>query len=197
MMKGFSKMSAQLGFFLAMAAMLLLTPLLAGGEAPAPDDEVADAEVHFLKNMIDHHQMAIEMATVCQGKDIRLDLKSTCEAIETSQEEEIETMTGWLEEWYGMEYRPPPPPKGGQLDLLNQIDGNSYEIEFMKSMIIHHWEAVLKAERITDQADHEPLRDLAQEMVTAQTKEIGTMQGWLSEWHGVPAYGPNLSAGGE
>lgn len=62
----------------------------------------------------------------------------------------------------------------------------AFEISFMKEMIMHHHMAVMMAEVCAERTDVRPeLRDLCEEIVTAQNTEIADMQAWLSGWYGV------------
>ena len=61
-----------------------------------------------------------------------------------------------------------------------------YEIEFMKSMIAHHHMAVMMSEVCVERQDiRAELRDLCQDIIEAQEREIALMQSWLREWYGV------------
>lgn len=64
------------------------------------------AEVRFLEGMIDHHQMALDMAGDCLAKAQTESVITLCQTILDAQSAEIETMRGWLSEWYGIAYTP-------------------------------------------------------------------------------------------
>ncbi|MDT0119030.1 DUF305 domain-containing protein [Kocuria sp. PD6] len=52
------------------------------------------------QSMIDHHYMAVVMAQECVDKAVHPELAAMCEDIITVQNQEIEQMQTWLEEWY-------------------------------------------------------------------------------------------------
>ncbi|HIH32337.1 TPA: DUF305 domain-containing protein [Candidatus Woesearchaeota archaeon] len=56
------------------------------------------------------------------------------------------------------------------------------EEEFIKEMIIHHEEAVISS-RIMLNSEDQKVRDLANNIVDAQEKEISLLESWLSEWY--------------
>jgi uncharacterized protein (DUF305 family) len=57
---------------------------------------------------------------------------------------------------------------------------------FLAAMIEHHEGAVDMAEIALERAEHEELRQVAQEIIDAQEAEIEQMEAWLDEWyHGV------------
>jgi len=64
------------------------------------------AEVRYMEGMIDHHQMALDMAEDCLVKVETESFRAICQAVIDAQTPEIETLRGWLREWYGIEYAP-------------------------------------------------------------------------------------------
>jgi uncharacterized protein (DUF305 family) len=76
--------------------------------ADAPTEGRAGrAEVRFLQGMIDHHQMALDMANHCIAKeDIGDEIRALCQQVVDAQSPEIEMMRTWLLEWYNIEYTP-------------------------------------------------------------------------------------------
>lgn len=88
---------------LALSAVAAL-PIMA--DAPA-DGRVGRAELRFMEGMIDHHQMAIDMANDCLAReDISDALRTECQAVIDSQQPEIEQMQAWLLAWYNVQYAP-------------------------------------------------------------------------------------------
>lgn len=64
------------------------------------------AEVRFMEGMIDHHQMALDMAEHCLENTTASDILTLCQNVIDAQTPEIELMRGWLSDWYGIEYAP-------------------------------------------------------------------------------------------
>lgn len=60
--------------------------------------------------------------------------------------------------------------------------GNDFDREFLVQMIVHHQGAVEMAEMVAQQTTRPELRQLAQDIVTAQEKEIKMMQNWNNAW---------------
>ena len=153
-------------------------------DAPAGNEQSADFEVEFLKSMIDHHYMAVVMAQECVDKAVHPELAAMCEDIITVQNQEIEQMQTWLQEWYGITYEPQ--LSTGDMASMQRLDrftGAEYEIRFMQSMIRHHWAAVREAETCLDRAEHQDLLQLCQNIKTVQLSEIAQMQTWLEGWY--------------
>jgi hypothetical protein len=72
----------------------------------------------------------------------------------------------------------------GMTDRLEmESRGDSFDKAFLEEMIVHHEGAVDMAELVLEKSDRPELRKLAEEIIAAQTKEIGDMKGWLGTWY--------------
>lgn len=153
--------------------------------APAPDRSTANFEISFMTGMIDHHQMAVEMAEVCVAKAVHEELRSMCQDIIAAQSAEIRKMQSWLQQWYGVTYQPTMKP-GDQkmIDRMASMSGAEFEIAFMEMMIEHHEKAIAEAERCLDRAAHPELRTLCRNIIRTQSAEIAQMETWLCQWYG-------------
>jgi uncharacterized protein (DUF305 family) len=147
---------------------------------PASDPATANFEVTFMTGMIDHHEMAIEMAEICAVKAVDEQLRTLCQSILTTQSREIDMMQSWLEQWHAVTYQPMMKP-GGQrmLERLTSLGGAAFEIEFIEMMIEHDEQAVTEARRCLDSADHTDLRILCENIIATQSAEIAMMERWL------------------
>lgn len=85
-------------------AVALAAPLVLG-HGPV-DGRLGRAELRFMEGMIDHHQMALDMAADCLARDVSAELRAECEAVVAAQQPEIEQMQAWLREWYNVDYAP-------------------------------------------------------------------------------------------
>ncbi len=64
-------------------------------------------------------------------------------------------------------------------------DQRRFEINFLESMIDHHFGAVKMSELCTGRTVHAELQQMCDSIKTGQTAEIQKMQGWLQSWYGV------------
>ena len=155
--------------------------------APAPDRATARYEIDFMKDMIDHHSMALEMAGMCLEKDLEHpELKELCTDIVEAQEAESGEMQAWLGAWYGVSYEPE--MKTGDMKMMEKLaalEGEGFEVEFMQMMIKHHQKAIREGEQCVKRAYHAELGVLCGNIITAQTAEIALMRSWLCEWYGM------------
>ncbi|MEO5317769.1 DUF305 domain-containing protein [Arthrobacter sp. CC3] len=80
-------------------------------------------------------------------KAVHEGLRALCESIIQAPSAEIEQMQTWLRDWYGISYEPQ--LSTGQMQPMQRLEkftGAKFEIEFMRSMIHHHWKALREAE---------------------------------------------------
>ncbi len=71
--------------------------------------------------------------------------------------------------------------------MMRALDGKSadeFDQAFLKEMIVHHEGAVRMAEAALKSAKHQEIKDLAQDIISAQNTEIGRMQAWQKSWYG-------------
>ena len=70
-------------------------------------------------------------------------------------------------------------------------DQRRFEIEFLKSMIDHHYGAVKMSELCDGRTVHPELQEMCDQIKSSQTEEIAMMQSWLQNWYGV-THAPHL-----
>jgi uncharacterized protein (DUF305 family) len=170
----------------ATAVLFIVTALAAHANQPAPNQGTAKFETRFLTGMIDHHHMAIMMAELCPGRASHPELLQLCDSIRTSQSAEMESMTGWLRDWYGINYEPEMKPADERmLAEMAAMSGEEFEIEFMEMMIEHHGKAIKEAEKCEPRAFHAPLRQLCQNIINTQSAELSQMRRWLCIWYAI------------
>ncbi|MFQ1004416.1 DUF305 domain-containing protein [Modestobacter sp. SSW1-42] len=160
----------------------------AGSASASASAEFNDADVAFVQGMLPHHEGALEMAQLAEGRaqDPRvLDLASR---IEAAQEPEIETMTGWLQAWGqpesgGMGGMDHGAMGGMDMDMsgLEAASGTEFDRMFLKMMSEHHQQAVDMAKTEISDGENADAIALAEEISTSQAAEIEEMQTILSE----------------
>ena len=70
------------------------------------------------------------------------------------------------------------------VDDLKTKSGDSLDEAFLDGMIAHHQQAIDMAAVALQGSMRPEIKQMAQDIINAQTKEIGTMQGWLKAWFG-------------
>ena len=173
-----------MGCALACAGALAAAPAVPAG--PAPKKSTAKYEIRFMKEMIDHHQMAVMTGELCQENAVSEDLILLCGEIVATQMEEIEQMQAWLVEWYGIEYEPQMSKQmGREMTMLAALEEEEFEIAFMEMMIKHHAGAIRSGRQCVRRAYHPELMELCEAIIEAQEMEIATMEMWLCNWYDI------------
>ncbi|MGC1208656.1 MAG: DUF305 domain-containing protein [Ornithinimicrobium sp.] len=159
-----------------------------GAETQAEtSDTFNDADVEFATGMIPHHQQALEMSemALAQGGPEVVDL---AEQIEAAQDPEIETMTGWLQDW-GVEA--PTGMEGmddmGDMGMMDADDmqemmgaeGSEFDTVWLEMMIEHHEGAIAMSQVEQTEGANPEAVDLAATIIEAQQAEIIEMEKML------------------
>jgi uncharacterized protein (DUF305 family) len=114
-------MLKKLTVLITIAALLLTVGLAAAQDLTRSQR----AEIRFLEGMIDHHQMALDMAADCVAKATTASVVTVCENVIAAQSAEIERMQGWLLDWYNIAYAPVSmidAESGGMMDMHTMMD---------------------------------------------------------------------------
>ncbi|HAZ47711.1 MAG TPA: DUF305 domain-containing protein [Cyanobacteria bacterium UBA11369] len=158
----------------------------------------ADYDLRFIDAMIPHHQGAVLMAKEVQQKSKRPELKQLADNIIKAQEREIEQMKQWRKNWYpqagnqSMAYDAKTSqtlamsPEQMQSMMMSQNLGSAdetFDRRFIDAMIPHHEGALTMAQDALKKTKRPEIKQLAQEIVTSQQKEIDQMQQWRKNWY--------------
>ena len=65
---------------------------------------------------------------------------------------------------------------------LSGKTGDDFDKAFIAEMIVHHQGAIDMANLAKQNAKHDEIKTLANDIVTAQTKEINEMKSWQQQW---------------
>ena len=117
----------------ALALTVLVAPS-AFADGPV-EGRAGRAEVRFLEGMIDHHQMALDMANDCLTKATTESVLSLCQNIIGAQSAEIEQMQTWLLAWYNIDYNPMPMNDMMGMMGMGMSDEMRAQMEQMRGMM--------------------------------------------------------------
>jgi len=164
-------------------------------------------DAHFIEQMIPHHEDAITMANLALTEAQHPEIKQLSEAIIESQSKEIDQMKAWYKDWYGEEvpsgtavmgqHGMTPLRQGfaGQVGQMHMgMMGNGTDITkleqaadfdkaFIEEMIPHHQMAVMMANMLKVGTQRPEMQKLADDIITAQTREINQMRQWYDAWY--------------
>ncbi|MFF2200651.1 DUF305 domain-containing protein [Streptomyces sp. NPDC058145] len=146
-------------------------------------------DVSFAQGMIPHHQQALEMAKLADGRASSARVKDLAARIEKAQDPEIRTMTGWLTAWgeqvpmAGMDHSGHAGMTGmtgmmsdGDMAALKKASGADFDRKFLSLMVEHHRGAVEMAGTEKAKGAYGPARTMAGDIVRAQNAEIQEMK---------------------
>ncbi|MFI9075696.1 DUF305 domain-containing protein [Streptomyces sioyaensis] len=167
------------------------------GASPAPGAS-NDADVAFAQSMIPHHEQAVEMAQLADGRASDTEIKTLAAAIEKAQGPEITTMRGWLKAWgapassaHGMPGMPGMDHGSGGMDHgsggmsgmmsakdmtdLKAAKGTGFDRKFAQMMIGHHNGAITMAKDEQRNGRNATAKKLAGDVIKNQTAEVAKM----------------------
>lgn len=168
------------------AAVALLAACGSDAGTTAQDHNAAD--VSFATEMIPHHRQALDMAEMASTRASSPDVAQLAEEIAGAQDPELETMSGWLEEWG----EPVPEEMSGmdmggmpgmmseeQMQDLERSTGAAFDEMFLEMMIEHHTGAIQMAKTEQSEGQYPEAIELAEQIEEGQTAELETMQALL------------------
>ncbi len=68
---------------------------------------------------------------------------------------------------------------------LDDKSANALDKVFVENMIVHHEGAIEMAKKVVDKTKRPEVKALAEEIITTQSTEVETMNGWLKAWYGL------------
>ncbi|MFE4497678.1 DUF305 domain-containing protein [Streptomyces niveus] len=168
-----------------------------GGGKPAAG-AFNDADVAFAQGMIPHHEQAVEMSALADGRASGTEIKTLAAEIEKAQDPEITTMRSWLKAWGepesadgskpGMDHgsggshgaEDSPGGSGGADGMMSDQDladlsaakGVDFDRKFAELMIRHHDGAIAMARDQRKNGESGKVKKLAADVIKAQTAEV-------------------------
>ncbi len=67
-------------------------------------------------------------------------------------------------------------------DALKGKTGDDFDKAFLRAMISHHQGAVTMALQARQDAKHSEIKAMAEDIISAQTREIAQMKSWQQQW---------------
>ncbi|MEV5352109.1 DUF305 domain-containing protein [Streptomyces sp. NPDC052693] len=147
-----------------------------------------DADVRFAQLMIPHHEQALEMSRLAEGRASDAEIKELARRIERAQDPEIKAMKGWLTSWGEPTGAPsmPGPDHGtghgdghgdgmvseADMDRLADLKGTAFDKAFARLMIAHHEGAIAMAEVERREGADPEARKTARAIVKGQSAEV-------------------------
>lgn len=163
-----------------------------------------DADVAFATDMIQHHAQALSMVDLTADRNLDPEVQQLAEDIREAQGPEIQTMSGWLQDWdeeipetmrdhvnaghdmegmgdsmNGMDSDMPGMMSGDDFDELENASDADFQTMWLEMMVKHHEGAVEMAQDQRQNGQYKPAVDLGGNVVKTQTAEIAKMKSLL------------------
>jgi uncharacterized protein (DUF305 family) len=140
--------------------------------------DMISSEQDFLREMIPHHQEAVDTSVLLFINTDDADLKMLTESIYKAQTQEILDMRLSFARWFNLI------PTGAMYQSmmrdLNTVTGRERDIRYVQDMIMHHKGALEMAEKVlTFKGIHEETVIFAKDIIKNQQTEIDFMESWL------------------
>ncbi len=166
------------------------TPFQSGGHMMQNGSAMGqNIDQHFIAQMIPHHEGAIAMAQVALERSKRPEILSLANGIIEAQEKENADMRAWYQEWFGSV----PPSMGGHGMHMDGMEGDNgaleavsaaeFDREFIQQMLPHHEMAIMMAQMLAAATERAEMKQLADNIITSQSREITMMRSWLAAWY--------------
>jgi uncharacterized protein (DUF305 family) len=142
--------------------------------------DMVNSEKEFYREMIPHHQEAVDTSVLLFVSTDDPDLKMLTKSIFKAQTDEILEMRLAYARWYnliptGALYQP-------MMRDLNSVTGRERDIRYVQDMIRHHKGALEMAEKVlTFKGIHPETAVFAKSILKNQQAEIDFMQNWLKK----------------
>jgi uncharacterized protein (DUF305 family) len=143
----------------------------------------------FINAMVPHHQGAIEMARVALENAEHEEIQEVSRNIVSTQQSEIEELKSIKQEEFGTSNVPMEMSMeqmrgmGMMMDPQSLADENPFDEAFIDAMIPHHQSAIGMAGVANEKSKNPRIKELAQNITSAQKREIEQMRGWRREWY--------------
>jgi uncharacterized protein (DUF305 family) len=165
-----------------------------GDEAMAATS-AAQIDDDFVAGMVEHHDAAVDMAEIAQGRGERPQIRQLADEIVAAQTAEIDQMRSIHQRLFD---GPIEGHEHGDLSLSHEEMGlhmdpaelegaQEFDRAFIDAMIPHHQGAIRMARIVLDQGEDEEIAQLAEGIISAQSAEIEQMNAWRERWYGAPS----------
>ena len=185
---------------LSLLGLICIGALVLGG--CGGDDEAGSGggqgfnaqDVSFAREMIPHHEQAVEMSDLIPHRSQNPKVIALATQIKQAQAPEITALTGFLTTFgeplesdgsgghggHGDSHSGMGMVSDEDMAKLRAASGPEFDRLFLTGMTAHHEGAVEMARAELSKGEHQPAKDLAQQITTSQEKEISEMRSLLA-----------------
>jgi uncharacterized protein (DUF305 family) len=147
------------------------------------------SDERFIDAMVPHHQGAVEMARVALENAEHDEIIQLSENIVSTQQAEIKELKSIKQEEFGASEVPmemsPQQMKGMgvMMDPQKLANKEPFDKAFIDAMIPHHQSAIEMAQVAREKSRNSRIKELAENIVSAQQTEIEQMKAWREQWY--------------
>ncbi|QIN84535.1 DUF305 domain-containing protein [Rubrobacter tropicus] len=143
----------------------------------------------FIDSMVPHHRGAVDMAEVALDNAEHDEIRNLAEDIVGAQEAEIKELGEIRKREFGSaesseEMSDMDMQMMGMTDPQELANKRPFDKAFIDAMIPHHRSAIAMAKVALKESDNSEIKGIARDIVEAQRREIGQMEGWREQWYG-------------
>ena len=143
----------------------------------------------FIDAMVPHHQGAIVMARVALENAEHEEIRELSRNIVSTQQAEIGELKAIKKEEFGTSHVPMEMSSeqmrgmGMMMDPQSLAEENPFDRAFIDAMIPHHRSAIEMAKVANQESENPRIKELAQNIMSAQKAEIEQMRRWQERWY--------------
>ena len=147
------------------------------------------SDERFIDAMVPHHQGAIAMAEVALDNAEHEEIKDLSRNIISTQQAEIKELKSIKREEFGTSQVPMEMSKeqirsmGMMMNPQRLAQSKPFDKAFIDAMIPHHQSAIYMAQVAHEKSKIPEIEDLAEDIASAQKREIEQMKQWRREWY--------------
>lgn len=139
------------------------------------------SDEEFIDQMIPHHEEAVSTSNYLLSQTKNAQLTRFATDVIKVQSEEIAQMKEWYRTWFDKTYT----ANGEYTPMMNGLTtlrNEQLEKEYIKGMIVHHRGAIEMAEQILPITKRSEIKNMANDIITVQTREITLLQTMLENY---------------
>jgi uncharacterized protein (DUF305 family) len=141
----------------------------------------------FIDAMVPHHQGAIAMARVALGNAEHEEINELSRNIISTQQAEIEELKAIKREEFGISQVPmemgPQQMRSMMMNPQHLAQSEPFDKAFIDAMIPHHHSAIYMAQVAHEKSKIAAIKELAENIMSAQKREIEQMKQWRKVWY--------------
>jgi uncharacterized protein (DUF305 family) len=141
----------------------------------------------FIDAMVPHHQGAIAMARVALGNAEHEEINELSRNIISTQQAEIEELKAIKREEFGISQVPmemgPQQTRSMMMNPQHLAQSEPFDKAFIDAMIPHHHSAIYMAQVAHEKSKITAIKELAENIMSAQKREIEQMKQWRKVWY--------------